>query len=258
MKKDYHKILTDFYAEHGLMASDFQCKHLEICKKTAEPRPLCTGASAHIGSQYGDPYRIVVVSLDRGHTSFDDSVESRSDLIENIWGSKLNRHMKGTEILLKALLENSFGIEENLFSHYAMTNSAKCCGADGDRTSVSDALYKNCAAFSFEEVRLLKPELLITQGNRAIEIFNNCLIALSASEMEEVLDHLKLLTDEDKENVKNLVTNRIYKVDWVNSSSWLLRLPHPSARGGQWKKFEHTYLKLAVDVIGFLVAKRKG
>ena len=46
----------------------FDCDHFACCEAVAkaEGRSLCKGAEAHVGEKYGDPIRLVVVSLDTG------------------------------------------------------------------------------------------------------------------------------------------------------------------------------------------------
>lgn len=258
MKTDYRKLLAEFYLDNGLLPNSDQCQNEAQCGKEASPRKLWKGAGAHVGSKYGAPYRIVVVSLDRGdgdQNKESGDIEKRSVEIEKIWNEKLNQHMSGTKRLLEAILKNIY-TEENLFSHYAMTNSAKCCGADKSMSSVPEALYWNCAEFSRCEIQLLDPELVVTQGKMALCGLYNCFHKLSESEISEILDHLDAKSGFMQQIVMNLLTEHIQRLTIGNLSAVLLILPHPSARGGQWQHFEKYFLELTVEIVRFLVAKK--
>ena len=254
--KDYHSILMDFYSAHGLLAKDFRCKNSNQCEIAASPRELSRGASAHIGEKYGDPYRIVVVSLDRGHQSEKtDSTESRTNIIEGLWEQKTKQHMTGTKKILTALLEKEFASSENLFLHFAMTNSAKCSGNDGDRSVVPDALYEKCATFAWEELGLLEPELIITQGKMARNVLNGYVEALSEEDVMEVLTYLHVENMAVAQTVKNCVSTFIGRVQMGREAPLLLSLPHPSARGGQWQQFERSFMDLVVEILRFLLKR---
>lgn len=259
MEKDYHKILTDYYAMNGLLASDFRCKNYEQCKAVAKRGELCKGGSAHIGSNYGNPYRIVIVSLDRGDNHKGaDSAELRTKVIEGVWTTvdQVNQHMTGTKNLLKALLEKKFDKEENLFTHYAMTNSAKCCGADGNSSSVHKVLYDNCSDFSLKEIELLEPELVVTEGQNAINALYGRFSELSDSDVSEIIKHLGGSSKYMEQIIKALVSEHIKKLSIGNEFAWLLILPHPSARGGQWQHFIRYFMELTGDIVEFLIEKK--
>ena len=63
----------------------FDCEHSVCCKAAAakdKGRSLCRGAEAHVGEKYGDPIRIVFISLDTGGSENEygaDLLERRKD-----------------------------------------------------------------------------------------------------------------------------------------------------------------------------------
>lgn len=257
MKTDYRTLLTEYYLDNGVSSNLERCKNQEQCEKEANPRKLWKGAGAHVGSKYGDPYRVVVVSLDRGDAGGNKDSgdpEKRSLEIESIWGKDLNQHMSGTKHLLEAILKNVYP-DENLFSHYAMTNAAKCCGADKSMSSVPEALYRNCAEFSRREIQLLEPDLVVAQGKMALCGLWNYYRKLDEVEISEVLKHLDAKSGYLQQIVMNLLAEHIQRLTIGDVSAVLLVLPHPSARGGQWQHYEKYFLALSVEIIRFLIAK---
>ena len=58
--------LRILYDNRKIGVSEFSCCHLKSCREAAKDRDLCLGAEAHVGEKYGDPIRLVVVSMDTG------------------------------------------------------------------------------------------------------------------------------------------------------------------------------------------------
>jgi uracil-DNA glycosylase len=53
---------------------------------------------------------------------------------------------------------------------FAHTNSAKCCEHNPGRAKARSVLFKNCRQFIPEELRILAPDVLVTQGHEARRI----------------------------------------------------------------------------------------
>lgn len=255
MCKNYGEILTDFYRENGILACDFNCKNQSKCMEAATPRTLSCGAGAHIGSKYGYPFKIVVVSLDRGDGSGD--IGDRTRTIENLSYEGLNPHMKGTLQLLKAFLKNTEDVN-NFFAHFAMTNSAKCCGADKSMASVPEELYKNCAKFSRCEIELLEPDIIVTQGKRALFSLEGCQENVSAEDIARIIRHFEVKNLVVEEMIRTFIAEHVRKIMINDFSCWLLVLPHPSARAGRWQNFESYHLTLSTEIVTFLINKDRG
>ena len=64
--EDLRKLYDDRKIGVSENSPPFSCCHLKSCKAAAKNRDLCLGAEAHVGEKYGDPIRLVVVSMDTG------------------------------------------------------------------------------------------------------------------------------------------------------------------------------------------------
>jgi hypothetical protein len=225
--------LCAFYEQRGLSVGDkFSCVHAGDCIRDAGDRMLTHGAEAHLGTSYGTALRVVVVSLDTGGGS--DDLENRTRIIENLPGTELNAHMRGTRAITRELLYPDIG-EDEPYPYFAMINAAKCSGADRKRDMVPDTLYERCRPYALEELQLLAPEVVVTQGQRG-----RAVLPPGERPVRESVDAL---------------AHQLGTLDWVAEWLWALTsrylkwisvgegpalaviTPHPSARGGQWQRF---------------------
>ena len=228
----------------------FACDHFACCSEAAakdKDRSLCKGAEAHVGEKYGNPIRIVFISLDTGGSKrkFGAGLLERREDIKKTANGKKNPHMKGTIATLKHL----YGCrsESDLLKRFAMTNSAKCSWKANDPSMVPGKLYKNCRDHGLAELGVLDPELIVTQGGLA----KNLLKCRDIDE-EEIRKPVHSLIRDD-----SYMRSRIYKQlkkylkYWKNGKREVpvLQTIHPSARGGQWQLFEMTILPIAAYVI---------
>lgn len=57
--------LSIFYKSQGIAVDDFKCRDRDSCDHAADSvgKKLHHGSEAHVGSLYGEPFPIVVVSL---------------------------------------------------------------------------------------------------------------------------------------------------------------------------------------------------
>ena len=161
----------------GVLKSNpsFCCPYFECCEEAArvEGRELCKGAEAHVGDKYGDPIRLVFVSLDTGggKKEFGEDLFERQKTIQAVTYKCANRHMKGTIETLRYLYGRC-DIDSDLLKRFAMTNSSKCAGKDNNPKSVPDKLYQTCMPYGQAELNLLNPQLIVTQGKNARNMLN--------------------------------------------------------------------------------------
>jgi hypothetical protein len=154
--------------------------------------------------------------------------------------------MSGTLITLKAILGEA--ARPNIWSQFAMINAAKCCY--GNMESVPDRLYWNCADFGLQELRILKPDILVTQGknaqepvkvpelpfpDRAAEIAKRY---LAGSGKPELLSALEWMID-----------RHIHEIDFGERKCFWLQTPHPSDRRGSWAPFRNVFLPVLGRII---------
>ena len=222
----------------------FACCRLESCEAAAKGRDgLVKGAEAHVGEKYGDPIRLVVISLDTGGGSgeeYGECLKRRKTIQAATYDDpKTNKHMKGTIETLWHLY-GRHNPECDLLKRFAMTNSAKCSGKDKKKDRVPDKLYKNCREHGLAELKELNPQLVVTQGAKARD-----LLEYREINKEEIRGHVHSLMWKDAD-VRPWICTQVkeYLKYWKNGDQCVpvLQCPHPSARQGQWQRFERTML----------------
>ena len=252
--RKYAARLRRLYDGREIGVSNFACCHLRSCRAAAREknRELCLGAEAHVGSKYGTPIRLVVVSLDTGgrpRAKGKDLAARRSE-VQKVISSKTNPHMKGTLQILKQL----YGVHEekregDILRRFAMINSAKCSGRDANMNTVPNKLYNNCREHGRAELSVLDPQLIITQGALARNMLE--LQDISEEEMWEHVPKSRLMWGDA--DVGGWICTQAHEhlKYWPNGeqSVLVLQAPHPSARQGQWQRFERTMLPTIAHVV---------
>ena len=236
--------LTDFYGERGIFVCGFRCKHSDSCAEAAENSELKLerGAEAHVGSNYGQRRRVVVVALDTGGTS--DCLDKRRERVEE--QEPGNQHMRGTLRLLEAIYDeasNGSG-KHHVFTLFAMTNAAKCSGGIFGTGQVGWNLFNNCREYVMPEIDCLDPELIVTQGVRAYAAIRDSEeLTLSKAHQAVVERHAAELGKEVQKWIVALAKEYLRTVDIGGSEVPVMKTVHPSARGGQWQYFTRVALE---------------
>lgn len=235
--------LRDSYVRSGVASGEFSCPQLPSCQKAVGGRELSNGSDSHVGSSYGQPFRLVVASMDRGQGSEDIWQRIRS--VEALGSTGLNAHMRGTLHLLRKLIR----IEApQVWRHFAMTNTAKCCYSGPGMASVKPALYRNCAPYAVNELDILRPDLIVTQGKKARLFTVGRTRVLPGALAEEALEHADCNTVEER----SLLHRRVKILSLDRTDTLLLESVHPSARH-YWYRFRDQELPLLVRVVRHLV-----
>ena len=230
--------LAAFYRSKGIAVCGFCCKYAEACSAAARNSELCRGSEAHVGSNYGQSRRVVVVSLDTGGMS--DGLAKRRKRVEET--APGNQHMHGTLQLLRAVYgdEAFAGKEENhLFTLFAMTNAAKCSGGVFGGGQVGWELFHCCREYVMPELKCLDPELIVTQGVRAFAAIGDPGKGLALSEAHRVVveQHTAELPTEVRGWIKAVAEEYFRTVAVGGKDVPAMKTVHPSARGGQWQYF---------------------
>ena len=180
---------SENYYDYEKMFGSFGCPKKDGCRGVCfekfkpskkdpkflfSPRTECIKVSQHYAErQYGNlPIpRIVVVSL---------SVPKPDDRTpdENS-APRWNPHWRGTTTTVRSLLcpfvcldpagkleDESTKTIEQLFVHI---RTGKCFSNAGGTRQEDDLLYENCGCYLKKEVSILKPDVIVTQGNTAHE-----------------------------------------------------------------------------------------
>jgi hypothetical protein len=147
--------LAEFYHQnHIAVGAFFRCANLPTCSVAVSDRGMKHGAEAHVGTKYGQPPRVVVVSLDAGGEA--KTLGERCMDVERLTKKDdCNPHMRGTWRVLEALL--ALGDDVSPFPFCAITNSAKCTASDGKRDMASRVLFNNCRSLAIAELEILSP-----------------------------------------------------------------------------------------------------
>jgi len=165
--------IQGLYHELGVVPAPigFRCSNLESCSEGGA-RDLITGNWAFVGAEYGRApvgsrsARILFIAMDRGgggradEESFAETQASFRSSIE----APSNPHMGGVALILARLL----GVEdrERLARWCALTNAIKCARRTGSQsTSPTATMIRQCRSHLLFETGLLRPHLIVTQGD---------------------------------------------------------------------------------------------
>ena len=166
--------LTAFYQSHGISPVDFRCPSRAACSASS---PDFTEAKASfVGPRYEERTlpRLLFLSLDSGRGCPDPqqrTVEAvrMQNLACNVAALKKNRHWYRTHEMALGLLRqfNPQLTVTDTRLYFAHVNSAKCCLNKPGRKQADSILFENCRRFIPGELRILKPDVVVTQGGRA-------------------------------------------------------------------------------------------
>lgn len=264
---DYPAKLAEFYSKANIGGGNndaFACQFRESCHDGIDGS-IWMGSDTHVGSEYGEPYRIVVLSLDRGEGSA--NLTDRRSEIEGDDGS--NPHMKGTMATLHAIL-NPGERDNSVFRRFAMVNAAKCTPKDASMNMAPAQFFEYCTPHILKEMRILAPQIIVTQGAKAKASIGrhlnphgkSALRTLNSMEKEQVkLIMVDLVGQEMIDTyfrgfTENIWTKYLFRYALDSEDIYALCPTHPSERFGRWKMFQTTYLPILGKICDTLVRKQ--
>ena len=169
--------LERYYREQGILSTSFTCPHMDDCSSGAGK---FTGPkSAGVGTRYGrrDLPRLLFLSLDSGWGD-DDPKKRLPEAVRpdntDVGTLKRGRHWYRTIELAWYILRR-FDAElclDDAKQYFAHANSAKCCQHKSGGRQADGRLFDNCRKYLPGELRVLRPDILVTQGvwaRKAIE-----------------------------------------------------------------------------------------
>src|SRR4051812_23039103 len=178
--------LRRYYTSKGISAEHFNCPHQASCR--AISKDFVTAREAFVGSEYekGTLPRLLFVSIDASSDHPGRRPVDRTLAHMRLWEENGQSPPNGCDVDL--LPKNLHWYRTHEFAHgilspaaasrgigpfrlqdvhryFAHTNSAKC--KDAARASVQGPalVFDNCRSFIAPEVKLLQPEVLVTQGD---------------------------------------------------------------------------------------------
>ena len=168
--------LNAFYSSHGISPVGFRCPFRPACSVGA---PHFTEAKASfVGPRYEERTlpRLLFLSLDSGsgrHDPHSRTVEAvrKRELARDVAALPKNRHWYRTHEMAFKLLRQ-FEPQLSLVDarlYFAHVNSAKCCQNKPGKKRADSTLFEYCRHFIPEELRILKPDVVVTQGHPAKE-----------------------------------------------------------------------------------------
>ena len=202
MSSIVRKQLTEYYLKHGIHPEDFRCPHQNYCRRFAYQGQMIETKMSLVGGLYGVRYpKIVVVSLDPPDQGDKFLLPERrtTEYVaqftegENYNINRPNPHWAMTQILVKDLLRH-FGytskssaavvtesysgrIIDNVTPYFAHVNVAKCSMRDPDKRQAAREVHDTCSrAYLVQELTILQPDILVTQGKTTNEILGILMI----------------------------------------------------------------------------------
>lgn len=166
--------LNAFYESHGISPLSFRCPSRSACSASS---PHFTEAKASfVGPRYREHQlpRLLFLSLDSGSAEPEPrrrTAESvrRHELATDVGALPKHKHWYRTHELAFELL-HQFAADLTIADarlYFAHVNSAKCCQNKSQRRQADQRLFENCRRFIPGELRILKPDIIVTQGNPA-------------------------------------------------------------------------------------------
>lgn len=177
------KQLEKFYLENGILSTHFTCKSKDDCKGNCE---TFTGPkSAYVGEGYeaGGVPRLLFVSLDSGGAEKEPEHRlpiavrdgEQNTVVDDL--PKYNYwHWYFTYKLAWYILkrfDSKFERADDVKGFFAHANSAKCCMNKVRRELADNRLFENCRGYLEGELKVLAPQLLVTQGQWAVDAIHS-------------------------------------------------------------------------------------
>ena len=175
MENDILRKLTAFYESKRISPVNFSCPSYSVCSANS---PKFTKASAsYVGPHYGSENlpRLLFLSLDSGSGCQNPAKRTaeavrKGNLDWDIKQSRKNQHWYRThEMALELLCQFKPELTiDDIVLYFAHANSAKCCQNKCNRRQADSILFENCRGFIPGELKVLSPDIIVTQGTQAM------------------------------------------------------------------------------------------
>lgn len=171
--KDMLRQPEAYYRDEGILATSFKCPFKDACSGGKEAFTGPKSAFVSSGYERGDMPRLLFLSLDSG--SGVQSAEARlpgsvrTELEERDDVPKADSlHWYRTYELAWYILRQFTSLEKRQVNRYfAHANAAKCCQNKPGRSQADPRLFKNCRRYLAGELRVLRPDIVVSQGDWA-------------------------------------------------------------------------------------------
>ena len=171
--KDMFGQLEAYYRDEGILSTSFTCPFQCVCSGGREAFTGPKSAFVSSGYERGDLPRLLFLSLDSG--SGEESAEARLPTAVRAELEQANDipnpkglHWYRTYELAWYILKQFRPLKrEQVNQYFAHANSAKCCQNKRGRSQADPKLFKNCRGYLAGELRVLRPDIVVTQGDWA-------------------------------------------------------------------------------------------
>lgn len=168
--------LNRYYRSQGIHSLDFHCIHRASCSSGCEN--FTEAKASLVGSGYGGPVRVLVLSLDPGSGGTDPCERTPEAIAASHSGQDpdampKNRHWYRTHETVAALqsrLTDQKLVPRDIAGGFAHVNAAKCSHNLPRNKQAPKRLFENCRSFLEEELAILAPDIIITQGRKAAKV----------------------------------------------------------------------------------------
>ena len=221
--------LQAYYDEHGISPANFRCSSRPWCS-TDSPH-FAEAKATFVGPRYeeGRLPRLLFLSLNPGrakHHWRHRTIEAvrRNELSTNLAKLPTNRHWYRTHQLAHELLRQfrSTLTLEDVRLYFAHVNSAKCTPNKPGSANTDRRLFEKCRRFIPGELRVLSPEIIVTQGKWAKEAILGSL---------EVREHIVRSVDAPGYKHDAHYETALVKVEPGTDSCLWLQTDHPREFG---------------------------
>jgi uracil-DNA glycosylase family 4 len=174
--------IDEYYKKQEIHADNFKCSYLSVCSKNI--KKFTEATSSFIPDKYENSNtKLAFLSLDSGNGQPKEkrTPQGVRDMNQNMKIHTLNKnrhwyktHKLATKIL-NALEEKptDINIEESKY-YFAHINCAKCSVNNKNKGQASSTMLKRCSEkYLNNELSIIKPKILITQGVESREIIFN-------------------------------------------------------------------------------------
>ncbi len=204
MPNRYQEELINYYQRKHIHPENFNCPNKMICCNNAYKGNMTETKMSMVGSAYGEQYpKIVVISLDPPSGKKKDDTSKQWEFItphqrtteyvssthekDNYAVDRPNPHWSMTQIIVKdimtiwgykaqpysAIVTESYSGHpiENVSAYFAHVNVAKCSMNNEEQRQAPEIVHRLCSdAYLLGELRVLEPDILITQGSTTNKI----------------------------------------------------------------------------------------
>ncbi len=166
--------LAGFYRRNGILSTSFKCAYKSQCRGG---NPKFTGPkSAFVSAGYeaGKLPRLLFLSLDSGSAKLKNADKLPRAVRARMQGVDVSSMHKGKHwyrthelawYILKPFMPD-LTIEETK-KYFAHANAAKCCMNKSGNKKADAVLFQNCRGYLKGELSILRPEIIVTQGDEA-------------------------------------------------------------------------------------------